>query len=128
VLLVGLDGEVVPGPAVAGTTATTNPILINSLRQQIATTTPDRPPVCGGLKPFPSSDQASMPGIAVVAQSLVLIIAPVTTSTAPHEWNATGFHGGCAADVRTSHLWMVSCSDELMAWPTWSVERGPWCT
>ena len=35
--------------------------MINTLRQQVTTTSPDTPPVCGEGSTVPGSDQASMP-------------------------------------------------------------------
>jgi hypothetical protein len=46
--------------------------MINTLRQQVTTTTPDTPPVCGEGSTVPSLDKTSMPEIAVVQDSLGL--------------------------------------------------------
>ena len=46
--------------------------MINTLRQQVTTASPDTPPVCGEGSKVPSLDKASRPGIAVVQDSLGL--------------------------------------------------------
>jgi len=62
--------------------------MINTLCQQVTTTSPDTPPVCGEGSKVPSLDKASMLGIAVVRDSLGLDYSSSTPSTPNSRPNA----------------------------------------